>query len=196
VGEPTVHGYGETLVEARRNIRDVITTLFGPFEAEGDGFELVEDVRLPEAVLAIVAQAHGERTLANRRREEARVAKEAVAVATEEALMATRRAAGLVVEHGELMEAVADSCRLADDVRLPELLVQAVERAHVARESARRLAETAQAAQRAAKATASEANVSNREAARMLTQRCGLSKDEAARLLGLSSERVQRLLTG
>jgi len=196
VEEPTVHGYGETLVEARRNIRDAITTLFGPFGTDGDGFDLVEDVRLPEAILALVARAQVERRSANQQRDEARAAEEAVTVATDEALTATRRAAGLVVEHGELMEAVADASGLADDVRLPELVVQAVERAHVARETARRLGETAQAAQRAANATASEAIVSNREAARLLTQQCGLSKDEAARLLGLSLERVQRLLTG
>jgi predicted RNase H-like HicB family nuclease len=196
VEEPNVHGYGDTLVEARRNIRDAITTLFGPFEAEGDGFELVEDVRLPEAVLAMVARAHGERTLANRRREEARVAEEAVSVATEEALMATREAAALVGEHSEVMEALADASRLADDVRLPDLVLQAVERAHRARQVARVRADAAQAAQKAANGTTSEAIVTNREAARMLTMQCGLSRVEAAGLLGVSPERVQRLLTG
>ncbi|MGI8808844.1 MAG: type II toxin-antitoxin system HicB family antitoxin [Acidimicrobiales bacterium] len=196
VEEPNVHGYGDTLVEARSNIRIAITTLFGPFEAEEDGFELVEDVRLPEAILAMVTRAHVERALAKQRREESRAAEEAVAVAIDEALTATRQAAALVAEHGELMGAVADASRLADDVRLPELVLQAVERAHRAREAARGQAAAAQAAQEAANGATSEAIVTNREAARMLTMQCGLSRVEAAGLLGLSSERVQRLLTG
>ena len=103
--EPTVHGYGETLVEARQNIRDAITTLFGPFGTDADGFELVEDVRLSEAILALVARAQVEHGLANQQRNEARAAEEAVAVATDEALMATHEAAALVGEHSEVMEA-------------------------------------------------------------------------------------------
>jgi len=145
VEEPNVHGYGETLVEARRNIRDAITTLFGPFGADAGGFDLVEDVRLPEAVLAMVARAQSERALANRQREQGRVA---------------------------------------------------VEEAHLARQAAREQDEAARVAQQTANATSSEAIVTNREAARLLTEQCGFSRAEAAGLLGLSAERVQRLLTG
>ena len=196
VEEPNVHGYGDTLVEARRNIRDAITTLFGPFRGDGDDFELVEDVLLPEAVRAMVARAHAERRSANQQRDGARAAEEAVAATTEEAAIATRQAAALLVEHGELMEAVADASGLVDDVRLPDLLVQAVERAHLARETARRRGEAARSARAAANAAASEAIVTNREAARLLTRQCGLSRTEAAGLLGLAPERVKQLLTG
>ena len=191
-----MHGYGDTLVEARRNIRDAITTLFGPFDGDPDGFELVEDVRLPEAVLAMVARAQVERQRANQQRDEARAAEDGVAAAVEEALVATRRAAGLVVEHGELMAAVADAPGLVDDVRLPDLVLQAVERAHLARHTARRRREAASATKEAANARATEAIVSNREAARLLTQECGLSRTEVAGLLGLTPERVKQLLTG
>ncbi len=196
VEEPNVHGYGDTLVEARRNIRDAISTLFGPFGDDADGFELVEDIRLPEAVLVMVARARAERTQAGRRREAARAAEDALSVATEEAVVVTLWAAGLVVEHGELMRAVADASALLEDVRLPERVLQAVERAHLARQAARRQGDTAHAAQKTADATATEAIVSNREAARLLTEECGLSRVEAAGVLGVSSERVQRLLTG
>jgi hypothetical protein len=191
-----VHGYGDTLVEARRNIRDAITTLFGPFDGDPDGFELVEDVRLPEAILAMVARAQVERQRANQQREDARAAEDAVATTVEEALVATRRAAALVVEHGELMAAVADAPGLVDDVRLPDLVLQAVERAHLARHIARGRREAVSAAKEAANVSASEAIVSNREAARLLTQECGLSRTETAGLLGLTPERVKQLLTG
>jgi predicted RNase H-like HicB family nuclease len=107
VEEPNVHGYGDTLAEARRNIRDAIVTLFGPFEADEDGFHLVEDVRLPETVLAIVEQARAGRKRANLQRGDARAAEEAVATATSDALAATRQAAGLLAEHGELVKAAA-----------------------------------------------------------------------------------------
>jgi len=173
-----------------------ITTLFGPFGTNADGFELVEEVRLPETILAMVARAQVEHTSANKHRDLARAAEEAVATATDEALTATRRAAGLLVDHGELIEAVADASGLADDVRLPELVVHAVEGAHLARQTARQLVETARVAQRAANVAAREAIVSNREVARLLTRQCGLTTDDAAGLLGLSPERVQRLLTG
>jgi predicted RNase H-like HicB family nuclease len=195
VEEPNVHGYGHTLAEARRNIRDAIVTLFGPFEADEDGFHLVEDVRLPETVLAIVEQARVGRKRANLQRGDARAAEEAVATATSDALAATRQAAGLLAEHGELVKAESESLGLLADIRLPELVLQAVERAHMARQAARRQSALARAVQEAANAISNEAIVTNREAARLLTQQCGLSKTEAAGLLGLSLERVQRLLT-
>jgi predicted RNase H-like HicB family nuclease len=196
VEEPNVHGYGDTLAEARRNIRDAIVTLFGPFESNEDGFHVVEDVRLPETVLAMVERARAERKRANQRREDARAAEEAVATATSDALAATRQAAGLLAEHGELVKAESESGGLVADIRLPELVLQAVERAHMARQAARRQGATARAAHEAANAISTEAIVTNREAARLLTQQCGLSRTEAAGLLGLSPERVQRLLTG
>jgi predicted RNase H-like HicB family nuclease len=196
VEEPNVHGYGGSLVEARRNIRDAIATLFGPFPSDPDGFELVEDLRLPEAVLAMVARGKVERKRANQLREQARAAEEAGAAALEDALLATRQAARLVGEHGELMMAMAEVSGLVDDVRLPDLVLQAVERAHLARQAARHAGDTAREAQKAASATSREAIVTNREAARLLTERCGLSRAEAAGLLDVSPERVRRLLTG
>ena len=194
--EPNVHAYGGSLVDARRNIRDAIATLFGPFPSETDGFDLVEDVRLPEAVLAMVARGKVERERAKQLREQSRAAEEAVAGAVEDALVATRQAARLVAEHGELMMAVADASALADDVRLPELVLHAVERASLARQAARHEGDRARAAQKAADVTSTEAIVTNREAARLLTEHCGLSRAEAAGLLDVSPERVRRLLTG
>lgn len=194
--EPNVHGYGDTLVEARRNIRGAITTLFGPFEAEQDGFELVEDVRLPEAALAEVRQARLQRERAHRHRAGARTAGEAAAATTRQAMAVTIQAARLLVEHGALMEAQAESLGLVEDVRVPEAVLLRVQRAHLEREAARRQRETAQAAHEAATVISDEAVATNREAARLLTDQCGLTVAEAAGLLGLSPQRVQRLLRG
>ena len=196
VEEPNVHGYGDTLVEARMNIRDAIATLFGPFEAGADGFELLEDVRLPEAVLATVRRAHGQRQQAHQQRAEARAAEESATATTRQALEATSRAARLLVEHGLLVKAQADNSELVADVRLPDAVLHAVQRAHLDRQAARRQREATLAAQEAADAISGEAVATNREAARLLTEQCGLTTVEAAGLLGLSPKRVQRLLTG
>ncbi|MFN2506727.1 MAG: type II toxin-antitoxin system HicB family antitoxin [Acidimicrobiales bacterium] len=196
VEEPNVHGYGDTLVEARRNIRDAIATLFGPFEPEADGFELVEEVRLPEAVLAVVRRARLQRTQAHQQRAEARAAEEAVAATTRQATAVTRQAALLLVEHGDLVKAEADNAELAQDIRLPDALLLTVERAHLERTAARRHRESARAAQEAAAVSASEAVATNREAARLLIEHCGLTTAEAADLLGLSTQRTQRPLDG
>lgn len=195
VEEPNVHGYGDTLLEARRNIRDAIVTLFGPFGADADGFELAEDIRLPVEVRAMIDRARVERKRVSQRREHASAAEDAAGRATSEALVATRQAAGLLLEHAELVRAEADRASLMADVRPPELVLRAVDRAQVARQAACGQGEAAKAAEEAAKVTMREAIVTNREAARMLTQKCGLSGNEAAGLLGLSPERVRRLLT-
>ena len=195
VEEPNVHGYGATLVEARRNIRDAITSLFGPFEGEADGFELVEDVRLPQAVLAMVERARRERQDAHRRRAEAQAAEDAVAAATRQAMAVTRHAARLLVEHGRLMKGQADNVGLTDDLRLSEELLGAVQQAHEGRVTARAQQRTAEAARVAADASSSEAVVTNRAAVRVLIGQCGLTTAEAAGLLGLSPQRAERLLT-
>ncbi len=195
VEEPTVHGYGDTLAEARRNIRDAIATLFGPFEDDEHSFRLVEDIRLPETVLAMVDRARKELERANEQREGARAAEEAVATTTRDALAATRQAAGLLAEHGDLVKAESEGPGLETDIRLPELVLQAVERAHAARQAARRQGAMARASREAANVVSTEAIVTNRQAARMLIQRCGLPRTEAARLLGLSHEKMQRLFT-
>lgn len=192
---PSVYGYGDSLVEARRNIRDAITTLFGPFEADAKGFELVEDIRLPESALAVVRRAHRQRERGNEQRTEARVADEAGAEATLRALAATRQAADLLMEQARLMNAEAEDFGLAGDVRLPEVVVLAVDRAHRERQTARRQRELAVAAQEAAAASSSEAIAGNREAARLLVDECGLTVEAAAGLLGLSTQRTRWLLT-
>ena len=194
VEEPNVHAYGETLVEARRNIRDAITTLFGPFGEVADGFELVEEVRLPEAVQAMVRNARRQARRAHQQREEARTAEEAVVATTRQAMAVTRQAAQLLAEHASLMNAQADDSGLVEDVRLPEAVLLVVERAHLERETAGRQRETARATQEAAAVTSGEALASNRDAARLLVEQYGLTIEEAAALLGLSPQRAQRLL--
>ncbi len=195
VEEPGVHGFGDTLVEARSNIREAITTLFGPFDAEADGFELVEDVRLPEAVLAMVRRARRQRERAVEQQAEARAAEEDVEATTRQAMAVTRQAARLLVEHGGIMNAEADNLELAEDIRLPEAVLHTVEHAHLERQTARDQRERARAAREAAAVISSEAVATNREAARLLIEQCGLAKAEAASLLGLSHQRLQRLLT-
>ncbi|MCA1694395.1 MAG: type II toxin-antitoxin system HicB family antitoxin, partial [Actinobacteria bacterium] len=64
--EPNVVGYGDTLANARRNIRDAITAVLGPFGSEGAVFELVEDVRLPTELLDMVSLARRQRQRASR----------------------------------------------------------------------------------------------------------------------------------
>ncbi len=190
-----MHGFGDTLVEARSNIREAITTLFGPFDGEADGFELVEDVRLPEAVLAMVRRARRQRERAVEQQAEARAAEEDVEATTRQAMAVTRQAARLLVEHGGIMNAEADNLELAEDIRLPEAVLHTVEHAHLERQTARDQRERARAAREAAAVISSEAVATNREAARLLIEQCGLAKAEAASLLGLSHQRLQRLLT-
>lgn len=194
--EPNVQGYGDTLVEARRNIRDAIATLFGPFEDAADGFELVEEVRLPEAVLALVARARRQRDRAQQQRDAARAAEVATDAKIRRATEMTRRAAHRLVEHGRLMDAAAGRAGQAEDVRLPDEVLEMVERAHLDRRAADQQRRAAAEAQEAATTTSSDAIVTNREAARVLVEQCGLTVVEAAGLLGLSPARAQRLLTG
>lgn len=194
VEEPNVHGYGDTLPEARRNIRDAITTLFGPFAPGGDGFELVEDVRLPEAVLATVRQAVLQRQQAHQRWAAARAAEEAAEETARQAQNVTSQAARLLMEHGEFLKAEADDLVLVGDVRLPEVVLLTVQRAHVERETARQKQAEASAALGGATTISREAVVINREAARLLTTQCGLTVAEAAGLLGLSTRRTQQLV--
>ncbi|MCA1672521.1 MAG: hypothetical protein LC799_10070, partial [Actinobacteria bacterium] len=106
----------------------------------------------------------------------------------------TRQAATLLVEHGALVKAEADNVGLVEDVRLPEALLLAIQRAHLERQTARRQRESARAVQAAAAVSASEAAATTREAARLLIEQCGLPTAEAAELLGLSPQRMQRPL--
>jgi len=192
--EPNVHSYGDTLLQARRNIREAITTLFGPFE--GDGFELAEDVRLPEAVLARVQRARRQRGLAQEKRTEARVAEEAVAATTRQAIASTNLALGLLEDHVGFMKAHANDPGLVEDVLLPEGVLLTLERANLERRTARRQRKTARAAAAAAAAVSGEAVVVNREAVRVLMEDCGLTTAEAAAFLDLSPQRAEQLLGG
>jgi len=194
--EPNVHAYGSTLVEARRTIRDTVATLFGPFPGDGDGFELVEDVRLPEAVLAMVGRARMQRQRANQQRAAVRAVDEELAATTAQAMAVTREAARLLQEHGALLLARADDAEQVCDVRLPEAVLELVRRAHSERQAAARQREKAQAARAAADVTSKEAVASNQHAARLLVEQCGLATTEAAGLLGLPEQRVERLLGG
>ena len=196
VEEPNVHAYGATLVEARRNIRDTVDTLFGPFGGDGDGFELVEDVRLPESVLAMVGRARLERHRANQQRATARAAEEQVAATVCRASAVTREAARLLQEHAALVLAQAGDAGQELDVRLPEAVLALVEQAHSERLAAHRQREEARAASEAAGAISDGAVASNQHAARLLVEECGLDRAEAAELLGLSAQRVDRLLGG
>ncbi|MDQ6797425.1 MAG: hypothetical protein M3011_05265 [Actinomycetota bacterium] len=194
MGKPNVHGYGDTLAEARRNIRDAITTLFGPFGAAGDAFDLVEDIRLPDGVLEVVSLGRLQRKRAGRQLAEARAAEESATSLSREAAAVTRQAGRMLVEHGILVEARADDFGLTDDVRLPEAVMVAIERAHQERQTANRQRRAALLAREEATARSGEALSTNREAARLLVEECGLTAAESAGLLGLSPERTQRLL--
>ncbi len=192
--KPNVHAYGNTLAEARRNVRDAITTLFGPFGAAGDGFDLMEDIRLPDAVLELVSLGRLQRKRASQQLAEARAAEESATRLTCEAAAVTRHAGRLLVEHGVLVESQADDVGLMDDVRLPEPVMLTVERAHLERQTASRQRRAALLSREGATVTSSEAVSTNREAARLLVEECGLTIAESAGLLGLSPERTQRLL--
>jgi len=196
VEEPNVHGFGGTLVEARRNIRDAITTLFGPFDPEPHGFGLVEDLRLPEPVLVMVREARLSRDQANELRTQAQAAQDAVTAMTGRAMEATRQAAHLVVEHGSRMNASADTVGIEDDIRLPDPVLVAIQKAHLERQAARRQRELAREAEEVAAAVSDRAVRVNRDVARLLTEQCGLPTAEAAGFLGLSVARAQRLLQG
>ena len=195
VEEPNVHGYGDTLVAARRNICEAITTLFGPFES-GDGFELVEDVRLPDTIQAMIQRARVQRTQANERRAEARAAEEALTATTRQATEVTRHAARLLVEHGDFMLAEVDDPSLVEDVRLPDAVVLAVEQAHLARQAARTLRDTAEKTKGAAAVISTDAIATNRDVANLLVEQCGLTTAEAGGFLGLSPAQTERLLSG
>lgn len=192
--QPNVHAYGTTLAEARRNIRDAVNTLFGPFGADRDGFELVEDVRLPDAVLNLVNQGRLEHQRAGQQLAEARVAEEGVAALTREALAVTREAARMLVEHGVFVEAQADDVGLVTDIRMPEAVMVMIERAHQQRQTANYHHQAALVARESATMTSSQAVATLREAVRLLVGECGLAVAEAAGLLSLSPERAQRLL--
>ncbi len=193
--KPNVHAYGDTLAEARRNVRDAITTLFGPFGAAGDCFDLVEDIRLPDAVLELVSLGRLQRKRASQQLAEARAAEAATTRLTREAAAVTRHAGRLLVEHGVLVESQADDVGLMDDlVGLPEAVVLTVERAHLERQTASRQRRAALLSREEATVTSNEAVSTNRGAARLLVEECGLTIAESAGLLGLSPERTQRLL--
>lgn len=194
--EPNVHGYGDTLAVARKNIRDALTTLFGPFGAEGDEFDLVEHVRLPDTVVGLISLGRTQRERAGQLLAEARAAEEAVTNLTREAVAVTRHAGRLLVEHGVLVESQADDFEVVADIRLPEAVLLAMERAHLERQTASRRRQVALLARDAATIASSEAVATNREAARLLVDACGLSVTESAERLGLSPERTQRLLAG
>jgi len=191
---PNVRAYGDTLAEARRNVRDAITALFGPFGATGEGFDLVEDIRLPDAVLELVSLGRLQRKRASQQLAEARAAEASATRLTSEAAAVTRHAGRLLVEHGVLVESQADDVGLMDDVRLPEAVVLTVERAHLERQAASRQRRAALLSREEATVTSSEAVSTNRGAARLLVGECGLTIAESAGLLGLSPERTQRLL--
>jgi len=193
--EPNVHGYGATLAEARRNTRDAITTLFGPFGTDGDSFELVDDIRLPDAVLDVVNLGRRQREQAGELLAAARAAEEAVVDLTRDAVAVLREAGRLLVEHGFLVETQADDFELSDDVRVPEAVMLTVERAHVERQTAIRQREIAFAARATATEASRQAVATSREAAALLVEDCGLTVAEAAGLLRLTPERTQRLLT-
>ncbi len=192
--EPNVHGYGATLAEARGNIREAIVTLFGPFETGSGDFELVEDVRVPAPVAALVERARSERHDAQGRRAIARATEETMTATAHQLRELTLEAARLLVEHGEFMRVEAESAVVDADVRIPEAVLLMVESAHQKRQAADEQAEAVTAARAAADAISAEALATNRAAARALVERCGLTTAETASLLELSVERAQRLL--
>jgi len=192
--QPNVHAYGTTLAVARRNIRDAVNTLFGPFTAGRDGFELVEDVRLPDAVLNLANRGRLEHQRAGQQLAEARAAEEAAAALTREALAVTREAARMLVKHGVFVEAQADDVGLVTDIRMPEAVMVIIERAHQQRQTANYHHQAALVARESATMTSSQAVATLREAVRLLVGECGLAVVEAAGLLSLSAERAQRLL--
>lgn len=192
--EPNVLGYGDTLAEARGNIRDAITTILGPFGSEGAVFELVENVRLPTVILDMVSLARQQRQRAGQQLAEARAAEEALVAVVDDVCSVTHEAARLVVEHGLLVEAHADDVEREFDTRLPDEVTLMLERAHRERQAADRQRQAALLERGAARESASQAAATNRKAARMLIEQCGVTTADASRVLGLSRERTRRLL--
>lgn len=192
--EPNVLGYGDTLAKARRNIRDAITTILGPFGSEGAVFELVENVRLPTVILDMVSLARQQRQRASQQLAEARAAEEALVAVVDGVCSVTHEAARLVVEHGLLVEAHADDVEREFDTRLPDEVTLMLERAHRERQAADRQRQAALLTHEAARESAGQAATTNRRAARMLIEQCGVTTADASSLLGVSPERTRRLL--
>jgi len=197
--DPRVRAYGSTIEEARANLCTVMGVVVGVEHGLRESglqiFEFVDEVRLSGQIRSSVELACGEEEAVRQLGGVARIAREHLASSMAEAVAATRKASQLLAEHAAIVEADASTDSPTHDLQLPQSVLDAIASAGTILAQVGHARAGVVSSQEAVSAAKRRALATCYRAVRVLVYECNLTVVEAGSLLGLSGDRVERLLS-